>query len=185
MVEFARIWPDMPKIVFSRTLERADCNTTIVRDVVADEIMELKAQPGGDLALGGADLAAAFMRHDLIDEYRLCCGACRRAVASTRSSTIRCERASSSGHVELRSSVASTASRILPWSTASPLPALRSSSGELFECWTMPAVWAEQTSRVRRPGDLQQLPQPGLAARYGARRRHISDARLILDIGSG
>ena len=71
MVEFARIWPDMPKIVFSRTLERADWNTTVVRDVVVEEIMKLKAQPGGDLALGGADLAASFMRHDLIDEYRL------------------------------------------------------------------------------------------------------------------
>ena len=71
MVEFARIWRDMPKIVYSRTLERADWNTTIVRDVDADEVMELKAQPGGDLALGGADLAAAFMRKDLVDEYRL------------------------------------------------------------------------------------------------------------------
>ncbi|HEV8420379.1 MAG TPA: dihydrofolate reductase family protein, partial [Actinomycetota bacterium] len=71
MVEFARIWRDMPKIVYSRTLEGADWNTTVVRDIVPEEIMELKAQPGGDLALGGADLAAAFMRHDLIDEYRL------------------------------------------------------------------------------------------------------------------
>jgi len=34
MVEFARIWRDMPKIVFSRTLERADWNTTVVRDAV-------------------------------------------------------------------------------------------------------------------------------------------------------
>jgi dihydrofolate reductase len=71
MVEFARIWRDMPKIVFSKTLERADWNTTIVRDVRVEEIQALKAQPGGDLALGGADLAAAFMRHDLIDEYRI------------------------------------------------------------------------------------------------------------------
>jgi dihydrofolate reductase len=71
MVEFARIWRDMPKVVFSRTLQRADWNTTVVRDVVVDEILELKAQPGGDMALGGADLAATFMRHDLIDEYRL------------------------------------------------------------------------------------------------------------------
>jgi len=71
MVEFARIWRDMPKIVFSRTLERADWNTTVVRDVVVEEITALKAQSGGDLALGGADLAAAFRRHDLIDEYRL------------------------------------------------------------------------------------------------------------------
>ena len=71
MVEFSGIWRDTPKIVFSRTLERADWNTTIVRDVVVDEVMALKAQPGGDLALGGADLASAFMEHDLIDEYRL------------------------------------------------------------------------------------------------------------------
>lgn len=71
VVEFARIWRDMPKFVFSKTLDRADWNTTVVRDVVAEEIMELKAQPGGDLALGGADLAATFMRLDLIDEYRL------------------------------------------------------------------------------------------------------------------
>ena len=71
MVEFARIWRDMPKIVFSRTLERADWNTTILREVVPEQIMELKAQPGGDLALGGADLAATFLREDLVDELRL------------------------------------------------------------------------------------------------------------------
>jgi dihydrofolate reductase len=71
MVEFARIWRDMPKYVYSRTMERAGWNATIVRDVVAEEVTELKAQPGGDLILGGADLGAAFMRHDLIDEYRI------------------------------------------------------------------------------------------------------------------
>jgi len=68
VVEFARIWRDMPKIVYSRTLERADWNTTIVRDVVAAEVLELKAQPGGDLVVRGADLATTFMRLDLIDE---------------------------------------------------------------------------------------------------------------------
>ena len=71
MVEFARIWRDMPKIVFSRTLERADWNTTILREVVPDEIRALKAQPGGDMVLGGANLAATFLRHDLVDELRL------------------------------------------------------------------------------------------------------------------
>jgi dihydrofolate reductase len=71
VVEFARIWRDMPKIVYSRTLQRADWTTTIVREVVAEEVMELKAQPGGDMVLGGADLAATFMRHGLIDEYRV------------------------------------------------------------------------------------------------------------------
>jgi dihydrofolate reductase len=71
VVEFARIWRDMRKIVYSRSLERADWNTTIVRDVIAEEVLELKAQPGGDLVVGGADLATTFMRLDLIDEYRL------------------------------------------------------------------------------------------------------------------
>lgn len=42
-----------------------------MRDVVADDVLKLKAQPSGDLVLGGAHLAATFMRHDLIDEYRL------------------------------------------------------------------------------------------------------------------
>lgn len=71
MAEFARIWREMPKIVYSRTLERADWKTTIVHDVVPAEVDALKAQPGGDLMLGGANLAATFMRHDLIDEYRI------------------------------------------------------------------------------------------------------------------
>ncbi|WP_181769103.1 dihydrofolate reductase family protein [Streptomyces albidus (ex Kaewkla and Franco 2022)] len=69
--EFAGIWREMPKLVFSRTLERADGNSTILREVDPDGIRELKAQPGGDMALGGADLAATFRRHDLIDEYRI------------------------------------------------------------------------------------------------------------------
>jgi dihydrofolate reductase len=71
VIEFARIWRDMPKIVFSRTLEQAGWNTTIARDVVPEQIAELKAQLGGDLVIGGAELAAAFMAHDLIDEWRL------------------------------------------------------------------------------------------------------------------
>ena len=71
MAEYARIWRDMPKMVFSRTLERADWNTTVVREVDPDAIAALKAQPGGNLALGGVDLARTFRRLDLIDEYRI------------------------------------------------------------------------------------------------------------------
>ena len=71
MVEFAGIWRDMPKIVYSRTLEHADWNATIVRRVDPDEVRALKEQPGGDMALGGADLMATFRELDLIDEYRL------------------------------------------------------------------------------------------------------------------
>ena len=69
--QFARIWREMPKFVYSRTLERADWNTTVVPEVVPEEVMALKAQPGGDLVLGGADLAATFLRYDLVDEFHL------------------------------------------------------------------------------------------------------------------
>lgn len=68
-VEFAGIWREMPKIVYSKTLERADWNTTVARDVVVEDVLALKAQPGGDLALGGAQLADSFRRLGLIDEY--------------------------------------------------------------------------------------------------------------------
>jgi hypothetical protein len=42
----------MPKIVYSRSLERADWNTTVVREVVPADIVALKEQPGGDLVRG-------------------------------------------------------------------------------------------------------------------------------------
>ncbi|MDX6309070.1 MAG: hypothetical protein QOI06_2116 [Nocardioidaceae bacterium] len=71
IVEFARIWRDKPKVVYSKTLERADWNTAVVREVVPEEVAALKAEPGGDLALGGADVAAEFVRHGLVDEYRI------------------------------------------------------------------------------------------------------------------
>jgi dihydrofolate reductase len=71
MFEFAGIWRAMPKFVFSRTLTQASWNTTVIHDVVPEQIAELKAQPGGDIALSGANLASTFMRHGLIDEFRI------------------------------------------------------------------------------------------------------------------
>ena len=71
MKEFAGIWRGMPKIVFSRTLEHVGPNAEVRHEVDPDEIRALKEEPGGDMAVGGADLADTFRRHDLIDEYRL------------------------------------------------------------------------------------------------------------------
>ncbi|MFC8361042.1 dihydrofolate reductase family protein [Streptomyces griseorubiginosus] len=70
--EFAQLWRDLPKYVFSRTLEHVDDpNATIVRELVPEEIRKLKAQPGGDLVVGGAVLATEFLRHGLVDELRI------------------------------------------------------------------------------------------------------------------
>ena len=71
VAEFSRIWREMPKYVFTTTLQQADWNTTIVREVDVEAIRALKEQPGGDMAVGGADLAREFMRHDLVDEFRI------------------------------------------------------------------------------------------------------------------
>jgi dihydrofolate reductase len=70
-VEYARIWKDMPKIVFSKTLERVEWNARLVRDDIPGEIKRLKEQPGKYMSLGGADIAATFMRLGLIDEYQV------------------------------------------------------------------------------------------------------------------
>jgi dihydrofolate reductase len=72
MVEFARIWKDKPKIVFSTSLERVEFNSRLVREKAADEVARLKAQPGFDMSVGGPKTAATFMPLGLIDEYRVC-----------------------------------------------------------------------------------------------------------------
>jgi dihydrofolate reductase len=63
----------LPKFVFSRMLDRANWNNTrLVKANIAEEIMKLKQQTGGDLyVFGSADLSAALIRENLIDEYRL------------------------------------------------------------------------------------------------------------------
>jgi len=71
MLEFARIWKDKPKVVFSRTLDRVEWNSRLVRDDAAEEVSRLKAQPGFDMDVGGPTTASTFMRAGLIDEYRL------------------------------------------------------------------------------------------------------------------
>jgi dihydrofolate reductase len=70
-LEFARIWTQLPKIVFSKTLEEVEGNYRLVRDGVADEVAKLKEEPGKDLAVGGAGLASTLIELGLIDEYRL------------------------------------------------------------------------------------------------------------------
>ncbi|HUG15083.1 MAG TPA: dihydrofolate reductase family protein [Thermomicrobiales bacterium] len=71
VAEYARLWRDTEKVVFSTTLERVEGNARLVRENVAEEVAALKRQPGGDMDLGGAGIAATFMQLDLIDEYRL------------------------------------------------------------------------------------------------------------------
>ena len=70
---FAKPMNDIPKVVFSRTLTRADWpTTTIAGGDLAEEVAELKDEPGGDVIVyGGYTLAQALTRANLVDEYRL------------------------------------------------------------------------------------------------------------------
>ena len=63
----------LPKIVFSKTLEKAEWNNTrLVKGNVAEEISRLKRQPGKDWFLfGSADLASTLTNYGLVDEYRV------------------------------------------------------------------------------------------------------------------
>jgi dihydrofolate reductase len=82
--EMASFWPrsddayavpmnDIPKVVFSRTLERAEWpESRIARGDLAAEIAALKREPGKDMiAWGGAAFAQALNTLGLVDEYRL------------------------------------------------------------------------------------------------------------------
>jgi dihydrofolate reductase len=82
--EMAEAWPtsgdpyaapmnEIPKVVFSRTLERAEWQgSSIARGELADEIAALKQESGKDmLAWGGATFAQSLSRLGLVDEYRL------------------------------------------------------------------------------------------------------------------
>jgi dihydrofolate reductase len=72
MAEFARWVEDAPKVVFSKTLEKAEWkNSRIVRDNIAEEVAKLKKRPKDMVIFGGAGIVSTFMELDLIDEYRI------------------------------------------------------------------------------------------------------------------
>jgi dihydrofolate reductase len=70
--EFADLWKRLPKVVFSTTLSAVQGNTRLASGGLGEEIERLRAEPGeGDIAIGGATLAADAAALDLIDEYRV------------------------------------------------------------------------------------------------------------------
>ena len=71
IAEFARLWRAMPKVVFSSTLEEVGWNSRLVRGDASAEVERLKAEPGGDMEVGGPTLAAALIERGLVDECRL------------------------------------------------------------------------------------------------------------------
>jgi dihydrofolate reductase len=74
-LEWAALWKALPKVVFSTTLSTVQGNARLASGGLAEEIERLRAEPGsGDIAIGGATLAAEAAALGLIDEYcaRVC-----------------------------------------------------------------------------------------------------------------
>jgi dihydrofolate reductase len=68
---FADIWCAIPKVVFSRTLDRVEGNARLAEASVAEEVAAALAASETDVAIGGAGLAAAAFELRLIDELRI------------------------------------------------------------------------------------------------------------------
>lgn len=73
MNDFAIAIDNIPKIVFSRTLDDVDWNTaTLARRDLKDEVLELKQQSGKDIFVGSRSLIVQLINLNLIDEFQLC-----------------------------------------------------------------------------------------------------------------
>ncbi|WP_299527802.1 dihydrofolate reductase family protein [uncultured Streptomyces sp.] len=67
---WAALWNPLPKVVFSTSLSTVRGSARLADGGLAEEIERLRAEPGeGDIAIGGATLAAQAADADLIDEY--------------------------------------------------------------------------------------------------------------------
>ena len=71
-LEWASLWNPLPKVVFSTTLSTVQGTARLASGTVAEEIERLRAEPEeGEIAIGGATLAAEAAASGLIDEYRV------------------------------------------------------------------------------------------------------------------
>jgi dihydrofolate reductase len=71
MLKWAALWKPLPKVVFSTTLSELRGNARLASEGLAEEIERLRVAPAeGNIAIGGAMLAAEAAALDLIDEYR-------------------------------------------------------------------------------------------------------------------
>jgi dihydrofolate reductase len=72
-IAFARHMNDYQKIIFSRTLKTVEWkNARLAQKSLAEEIRQLKSQPGLDIIIyGSASIVAKLIQLDLIDEYVL------------------------------------------------------------------------------------------------------------------
>jgi dihydrofolate reductase len=69
--EFADVWSALPKVVFSRTLDRVEGNARLATDPLAAEVAAVLAGTDKDVEIGGAGLASSAFELGLVDELRM------------------------------------------------------------------------------------------------------------------
>ncbi|GAA4785264.1 dihydrofolate reductase family protein [Microbacterium gilvum] len=68
---FADAWTALPKLVFSRTLSEVDGRARLATGEIAEEIAAFTAKVGGDVEIGGAEIAGQAIALGLVDEFRV------------------------------------------------------------------------------------------------------------------
>lgn len=68
---FADTWVALPKVVFSRTLERVEGNARLATGALAEEVGRLASGGAAELEIGGAMLAGQAIEAGLVDEFRI------------------------------------------------------------------------------------------------------------------
>jgi dihydrofolate reductase len=71
MAAFADVWSALPKVVFSRTLDRVEGNARLAEGSVADEVAAALAATDKGVEIGGAGLAGQAIELGLVDEFRI------------------------------------------------------------------------------------------------------------------
>ncbi len=70
-LDYAKVFTAKKRVVFSRTLTNAEPGTQIISSHLREEVLKLKQEPGGDILLGGVDVASQLIALGLVDEFRI------------------------------------------------------------------------------------------------------------------
>jgi dihydrofolate reductase len=68
---FADVWSALPKVVFSRTLDRVQGNARLAEAPLAEEVAAALDATDKDVEIGGAGLAAGAIELGLVDELHI------------------------------------------------------------------------------------------------------------------
>src|SRR5690348_4318196 len=69
--EFADVWCALPKVVFSRTLDRVEGNARLAEAPLDEEVVSALGATEKDVSIGGAGLAGQAVELGLVDELRM------------------------------------------------------------------------------------------------------------------